>query len=86
MNRDPSPSEQSSVLCNLRAALRALESPTRPSRVIVENVDAPVVAIAISCELGRHTLYSWETFIYCPRLHGGRLAARKRLLAACTRS
>ena len=63
--------DQASVLCNLRAALHALEQLTRPWHVVVENVNTSTVTIALSCELGRHTQYSWVTFVYCPRRMAG---------------
>ena len=70
--------DQASVLCNLRTALHALTQPARPWRVVVENVNTPTVTIALSCELGRHTEYSWVTFVYYPRRNGRRLATRER--------
>ena len=70
--------DQARVLCNLRAALHALTQPTRPWRVVVENVNTLTVTIAISCEMGRHTQYTWTTHVYCPRRNGGRLAMRER--------
>ena len=78
INNNRNREDQASVLCNLRAALHALAQPIRPWRVVVENVNTPTVTIALSCELGRHTEYSWVTFVYCPRRNGGRLAVRER--------
>ena len=52
INNNRNREDQASVLCNLRAALHALEQPTRPWRVVVENVNTPTVAIALSCEVG----------------------------------
>ena len=73
--------DKASVLCNLRAALHALhdtanEAVARRGR----ECEHPTltVTIAISCEVGRHTQYSWTTFVYCPRRNGGRLAMRER--------